>query len=252
VRAQARAFTLLKRTTAKHSAARVYEGQVRLWVKIGLVVLVLWATGARGAERYVVAPLSRPISHFSIGKTSVLDALLWLGRDERICFGIEFSGDELSREVWVNADQSTIGEVVKKILSPAEAYQLSVSDGVILIRKKGVKSPVWLDRRLPQFELPRMELMSADALLWMMLEKDLNPSQQGFLGDSPVTNPIDEVGPIHAHGRTVRQLLIRIAAASRGASWFPTTPGVRVSFPASINRFWTLVTYSGTTASRPE
>lgn len=225
---------------------------VRLWLKIGLVVFVLLATGAPGAERYVVTPLSRPVSHFSIGKTSVLDALLWLGRDERICFGIEFSGDELSREVRVEADQNTIGEVVNKILSPAEAYQLAVSDGVILIRKKGVKSPVWLDHRLPRFELPRMELMSADAGLWMALERDLNPSQQGFLGDSPVTNPIDEVGPFHARGRTVRQLLVRIAAASRGASWFPTTPGVRVSFPASINRFWTLVTYSGTTTSRPE
>ena len=225
---------------------------MRLWPKIGLMVFVLSTTGAPGAERSVVAPLSRPISHFSIGKTSGLDALLWLGREERICFGIEFSGDELSREVRVKADQSTIGEMVKKILSPADAYQLSVSDGVILIRKKGVKSPVWLDHRLPQFELPRMELMSANVGLWMALERDLNPSQQGFFGDSPVTNPIDEVGPFHARGRTVQQLLIRIAAASRGASWFPTTPGVRVSFPASINRFWTLVTYSGTTASRPE
>ncbi len=225
---------------------------MRLSVKTWLAVLVLLAVEAPCAERYAASALSRQVSHFSIGKTSALDALLWLGRDERICFGIEFSGPELGRGVQVAADKTTVSEVVKKILVSSDAYQLSVSDGIILIHKKGVKPPAWLDHRLPQFELPRMELMSADTGLWMALESDLTPSQQGFAGDSPVTDPIDEVGPFREHGQTVRQLLIRIVASSRGASWFPTTHGVRASFPASINRFWTLVTYGGSTASRPK
>jgi hypothetical protein len=182
----------------------------------------------------------------------VLDALFWLGRDERVCIGIEFSGNDLSRDVQVDVDQSTIGEVVKKILGSSDAYQLSVSDGVILIRKKGVNPPAWLDHRLPEFELPRTELMWADIRLSMALERDLSPSLQGFAGDSPGTDPIDEVGPFHEREQTVRQLLIKIAAASRGASWFPSTYGVRVSFPACVNRFWTFVTYSGQPAARPK
>jgi hypothetical protein len=224
---------------------------VRSGIRIGFAALILLAAHVPGKGRDTVSPLSRPISHFSIGKTSVLDALLWLGRDERICMGIEFSGRDLDREVQVEADQSTIGEVVKRILGSSDAYRLSVSDGVILIRKKGVKPPAWLDHRLPEFELPRTELMWADTRLWMALERDLNPAQQGFAGDSPVTDPIDEVGPFHERGQTVRQLLIKIAAGSRGASWFLSTDGVRVSFTASINRFWTFVTYSGRTAARP-
>jgi len=222
-----------------------------LLVKAWLAVLVLAAVEAPCAERHAVSALSRQVSHFSIGKTSVLDALLWLGRDERVCFGIEFSGPELSREVQIAADNTTVGEVVKKILGSADAFQLSISDGVILIRKKAVKPPAWLDHRLRQFKLPRTELMMADATLWMTLERDLNPSLQGFAGDSPVTDPIDEIGPFREYGQTVRQLLTRIVTSSRGASWFPTQ-GVRVPFPASINRFWTLVTYSGSTASRPK
>ena len=218
---------------------------------IGLA-LVLLAAQARGANRYVVMPLSRPVAHFSIGTTSLLNALLWLGRDERIGFGIEFPGNELDRDVRVEADRGTVRDVLNKILSPADAYQISVSNGVILIRKKGVKPPAWLDHRLPLFDLPRMELMSANAGLGMRLEMDLDPSLKGFLGDMPVTDPIDNVGPIHARGRTVRQLLIGIVAASRGASWFPTTWEVRFSFPASINPFWTLVTYSARTTKRPE
>jgi hypothetical protein len=220
-------------------------------VKVWLAVLVLVAAEAPCAERHAASALSRPVSRFSIGKTSVLDALLWLGRDQRICFGIEFSGPELSRNVEVAAEKTTVSEVVTKILGSSDAFQLSVSDGVILIRKKGVKPPAWLDRRLPQFELPKMELMRADTGLWMAVERDLSPSQQGFFGDSPVTDPIDEVGPFRERGQTVRQLLVRIVASSRGASWFPTIYGVRVSVPAGINRLWTLVTYSGSTASRP-
>lgn len=221
-------------------------------VRIGLTALFLLAANVPGAGRDKVSPLRRPISHFSIGKTSVLDALFWLGSDERICIGIEFSDSDLSRQVSVEVDQATIGEVLKRILGPSDAFQFSVSNNVILIRKKGVKPPAWLDHRLPEYEVPRMELIWANISLWMRLERDLNPSQRGFAGDSPGTDPIDEVGPFHERGQTIRQLLIKIAAGSRGAGWFPSTDGVRVSFPASVNRFWTFVAYSGQTAERPK
>ena len=224
---------------------------MRLWVKTWLAIFFLAVVEAPGAQRNAVSVLSRPVSHFSIGQTTVLDALLWLGHDERVCFGIEFSGPELDRNVRVAADKTTVSEVVKKILGSSDAYQLSVSDGVILVRKKGVKPPSWLDHRLPQFVLPRTELMSANNVLWMTFELDLNPSIKGFAGDFPPTDPIDEVGPFREQGQTVRQLLIRIVTSSRGVSWFPTQ-GVRVPFPAAINRLWTLVTYSGSNAIRPQ
>jgi len=34
--------------------------------------------------------LSYRVRHFSIGKTNAMDALIWLGRDKQISFGIEF------------------------------------------------------------------------------------------------------------------------------------------------------------------
>ena len=225
---------------------------MRLSVKIWPAVLLLAAVGALGAERQAVSPLSRPVSHFSVGKTSLLNALLWLGHDQKVCFGIEFSGPELNKDVQVSADETTVGEIVKKILGSPAAYQLSVSDGVVLIRMKGVKPPAWLDHRLPRFEVPRRELFVVDRVLWMSLQKDMYPSIRGFAGDSPVTQPIDEVGPFHERGQTVRQLLVRIVASSRGASWFPSTYGLRFSFSASQNRFWTLVSYSSPYATRPK
>jgi hypothetical protein len=225
---------------------------MRLALENCLAVLLMVAVRAPCAERHLVSPLSRPVSHFSVGKTSVMDALLWLGHDQGVCFGIEFSGPQLSRDVQVTADQTTVGELVKKILGSAGPCVLSVSDGVILIRKRDVRPPAWLDRRLPQFDVPRTELFSADIALWMTLERQLDPSIKGFAGDSPVTEPVDEVGPFQERGRTVRQLLVKIVGSSRGASWFPSTYGIRFSFPASINRFWTLVTYSSPNATRPK
>ena len=225
---------------------------MRSGVRIGLAVLVLLAAHLPAAGGDAVSPLSRPISHFGIGKTSVVNALLWLGHDERICFGIEFPGTDLNREVRVNVNRSTLSEIVQQILGSSDTYQLSVSDGVILIRKKAVNPPSWLDRRLPEFELPRTEVMAADNALWMTLERDLNSSQRGFAGDYPSTDPVEEVGPFHEREQTVRHLLNKIAAGSRGASWFLPTDGVRVSFPTAVNRFWTLVTYSGQTAARPK
>jgi hypothetical protein len=219
-------------------------------VKIWLAVVVLLATNTGGVARNSESLLSRHVSHFSIGKTSALDALIWFGRDQRICFGIEFYGAELSNPVEIEIDDATVGEVVQKILGSTDTYQLSVLDGVILIRKKEVRSPDWLNHRLPHFRVSRGELMAVDNQLWMALELDLDPLKQGFGGDYPPTEPIDEVGPFDERGQTVRQLLVRIVASSRGATWYPTQ-GAEAPTPASRNGFWTLVAYSGNPGNRP-
>jgi hypothetical protein len=195
-------------------------------------------------------PLSRHVRHFSIGRTSALNALIWLGRDEQISFGIEFYGTDLSKTVQIKVDEATVGDIVKKILGP-DSYRFSVSEGVILIRRKGEMPPDWLNHRICRFIVPRGELMFVNGELWMALETDIDPSIRGFGGDYPGTNPIDEVGPFDERGQTVRQLLVKIASACRGATWYPTQ-NVQSPAPATVNGFWTLVTYSGNWANRPE
>jgi hypothetical protein len=81
--------------------------------------------------------------------------------------------------------------------------------------------------------------------------QDLDPTKRGFGGDYPGTNPVDEVGPFDERGQTIRQLLVKIVSASRGATWCPTQ-NVQSPAPATVNGFWTLVTYSGNWASRPQ
>jgi hypothetical protein len=143
-------------------------------VKTLLTVAVLLTANSVGVAHNSDSLLSRHVSHFSIGKTRALDALIWLGRDERICFGIEFYRAELGNPVQIEMDNATIGEIVQKILGSTDAYQLSVLNGVILIRKRGVQPPDWLNQRLPHFKVARGELMSVSSLLWMALEMDLD------------------------------------------------------------------------------
>lgn len=173
--------------------------------------------GGRGAERPPGSLLSRPIQHFEVGDEALLGALVRLGREYRLCFGIEFPGADLGPRARVKADRATAEEVMRRILGSTTEYNVSASDGVILIRKKGVKPLAWLNHRLPQFEIPRMSLMWAQTRLWMELERHLNPSDGGFAGDGPPGDPNDLVGPIHERGKTVRQLLNEIVSESKGA-----------------------------------
>lgn len=211
--------------------------------------LVLLACTAHVAPR---DPLSYRVKQFSVGRTTVLDALLWLGRDEHISFGIEFYGsDDLRKIVEVRVHDATVGEIVQKILGSTNSYQLSVSGAVILIRRKGERPPNWLNHRIRRFVVPRGELMFVNSELYAALDGDLDSKVHGFGGDYPGTNPIEKVGPFDERGQTVRQLLVKLVSASHGAAWYPTQD-VQSPGPATINGFWTLVTYSGNWASRPE
>ena len=219
-----------------------------LSVNTWFAALVLLACTVHVAPR---DPLSYRVRQFSIGKTTTLDALLWLGRDEQISFGIEFYGSDLSKIVEMKMDDATVGEIVQKILGSTDSYQLSVSDAVILIRRKGERPPDWLNHRIQRFIVPRGELMFVNSELCAAIEGDLDPTIRGFGGDYPGTKPIEKVGPFDERGQTVRQLLVKIVSASRGAAWYPTQ-NVQSPGPATANGFWTLVTYSGNWVSRPE
>jgi hypothetical protein len=232
------------------SARRVYEVFVKMCAKPLLGVLVFTAASTCCAQCITPSPLSRHVSNFRIGPTTVLNALLWLGHDNGVCFGLAYSGSDLTNIVQVDESETTVGEVARKILG--STYRMSVSEGVVLIQKRAAKPPSWLNHRLTQFNTPKAELMNANALLWMTLEMNLDKSKHGFGGSGPVTEPSDEIGPLTERNKTVQQLLVSITASSHGASWFLSSGLLQTSFDASVNRFWTLATYSTRNLYRPQ
>jgi hypothetical protein len=176
--------------------------------------------------------------------------LFWLGHDAGVCFGVEYSGPELNNRVRIDENGATVGELLERILG--RSYQISTSEGVVLIRKKNVSPPSWLDKKIREFTMPEAELMMTDARLWMELELSLDKTKHGFGGDSPESSPPDEIGPFNERNRTIRELLVKIVSLSHGAAWFPTNSLLQTSFDLSVNRFWTLATYSTRNLFRPE
>ena len=231
------------------NSAPVYEVHVKLTAQISLYILIFTVTQACSAQCNGPSPLSRQVSHFRLGPTSILNALLWLGHDYGVCFGIEYSGSDLNNTVQVDENKTTVGAVTRKILG--DTFQVSVAKGVVLIRRKGANTPDWLTHRLHVFTMPRVELMNANDLLWMGLEMDLDKTKHGFGGSHPQSEPRDEVGPFREHDKTMQQLLTTLVASSHGASWYATNGVGGTSFDSTINRFWTLATYRTRNLYRP-
>jgi hypothetical protein len=179
---------------------------------------------------------------FTAHKTDVPGALLLLGQEAHVSFGIEFYGG-LSDPVQVDVRQATVSEVVRKILGGDDAYQLSVLHGVVLIRRKRQMVPDGLSHRIPRFEAPRRDLMTVNSQLGTVVAFTLNPSPGGLVGDYPSAK--EDVGPFDERGWTAEQLLAMLEAVSPlGTLWYPTQRVENLAVRcASANSYWTLVAY---------
>ena len=173
-----------------------------------------------------------------------LAALIRFGRENDLCFGIEFSDERLRQKTVIQVPRTTVREAVKAILAAdkGDTLMISARNGVVLIRSRRSPSPDWLDHRLSQFRIHRMQLVLAGLNLAMALESDLRPSVKGFAGDFPAGDPADEVGPLDIRGATIRELLCSIVGVSRKADWIVTMGLLPESGKSgSINPYWTLL-----------
>ncbi len=185
--------------------------------------------------------LARPVNAFVAPRQSRLASLRDFARQNRLSFGIE-SVSGLNEQVAIHAPAGPVLSVVIAILAPASKSSLRCSRGVILVRdSRPSRQPAWLDTTVPDFRLNRSRLGSANVALWMRVELTLNPHQQGFGGDTP-GDPGEEVAPFHAVHATVRALLCRLVASSRGSLWIIGDVGPLPGTSWS-NRLWTLLPY---------
>lgn len=207
-----------------------------------LLAAFAWLPAANPAQGGRASALARRVEHFTTGKTTVLAALVQLGRDAHVSFGLEFYGD-LDDPIQLEMTHATVAEVVRTILGKRDAYRVFVLDDVVIVRRRNVPAPYWFRLRIPVFRAPRGDLMTANVQLSIAVNLILNPWAAGVVGDYMPTD--EQVGPFNERGRTVEQLLAKLAAASRwGAIWYPSQyvriPPGRVS---SENELWALAAY---------
>ncbi|PYT25669.1 MAG: hypothetical protein DMG57_24515 [Acidobacteria bacterium] len=185
--------------------------------------------------------LSQRIHTFEAREEFRLPALIRLGRENGLCFGIE-EADNFNQRITLSLADIDARSAISAILGSTQDYDISVLHNVILIRDKRLRPPKYLSVRLPRFSIPRSTLVSAELNLWMTVEMYLDPSSKGFAGDRPPGDPTDQVGPFDLREQMVRGLLCRIVENSKGTTWI-SNPIESPVAPAFINGLWTFVLY---------
>jgi hypothetical protein len=185
--------------------------------------------------------LSSQIKHIQLKDVSGLAALLHLGYEYGVCFGVENPGLGLlkgPREI--DLSNATVGDIVRQVLG-RETYQITESTGVVLIRNP---DSLWresqLDTRLPEFTIPRMSVAWANEAIRMRLAMLTNPSS-GYAGHVSDRLPKEKTGPFAEDGKTVREVLASIVGGSSGAAWVSRRcPG---RYRHEVAACWTIFQY---------
>ena len=186
--------------------------------------------------------LTHRVQHFVATGERRLSALVRLGHENGLCFGIETVTDNFNEKITLRLTNTDAQNVINAVLGSSREYEISVLHNVILIRDKRLRPPKYLSVRLPRFSIPRSTLVSAELNLWMTVEMYLDPSSKGFAGDRPPGDPTDQVGPFDLREQMVRGLLCRIVENSKGTTWI-SNPIESPVAPAFINGLWTFVLY---------
>jgi hypothetical protein len=213
---------------------------------IALAACIARTLAGQGCRPTSGPVLTHRIQHFVASEEHRLSALVRLGHENGLCFGIETLTNNFNEKITLRLTDTDAQNAIKAVLGSSREYEISVLHNVILIRDKRERPREYLALRLPRFRIPRSTLVWANQNLWMSVEMNLDPSIKGFAGDSPAGDARDQVGPFDIAGQTVRGLLCRVVGDSGGATWIVSSPVGPAVAPASINRLWTLVLYRNT------
>ena len=197
----------------------------------------------QGCQPSSGSPLTARVRNFVSNDERRLSALVRLGLENGLCFGIETVTRSFNEKITLRLAKTDAQSAIKAVLGSQREYDITLLHNVILIRDKRVPPPEYLAVRLPRFRIPRSRLDEANLNLFISLETHLAHSPFGFAGDGPPGDPTDRLGPFDISGQTVRDLLCQVVGNSKGATWIFTSPVAPAPPPSSINRRWSLVLY---------
>jgi hypothetical protein len=210
---------------------------------IALLACMTRTLAGQGCRPTSGSVLTNRVHYFVATEERRLFALVRLGRENGLCFGIETVTGKFNEKITLRLTDTDARSAISAVLGSPPEYDISLLHNVILIRDKRVPPPEYLALRLPRFRIPRSTLVWANLNLFMSVEMYLNPRRKGFAGDGPPGDATDRVGPFDITGQTVRGLLCQVVGNSKGATWIVSSPFGSALAPASVNRLWTLVLY---------
>jgi hypothetical protein len=191
--------------------------------------------------------LSGHIAEFDAWRVSRVEALLRLGEEHSLCFGIEYVDRALLTELTdFHLHGTNVQGALRSILG-RDQLVAELRDGVVEIRQKtpGPEAKNIFAKPIAEFHARRGPVQELSIALHMQLVTDLNPKIGGFAGNYPSGDLKNLVGPFAEYNRTVRYLLNQIVSQSKGGAWIAEIPwGLRGDFGVpEKRRIWTVIEY---------
>jgi len=216
----------------KRGQSKLISRRICVWF-----VSLVWALSAYGGCN---STLSTRVPDVNIQQPSALAALLQFGSENGICLAVEAPGlDLLKRPGRIQASRPAVAYVIQTLLDGG-AYQLSESNGVILIRNADAMGQMTqLDLVVPEYTITKLSVAWANLALHVRLERLADPSIQGIGVSLSDRHPEDQIGPMDERGRTARELLTLIVSESPGGAWVSG----QCLGPMSESVCWTVIQY---------
>ncbi|MGH9432213.1 MAG: hypothetical protein ACRD3T_11795 [Terriglobia bacterium] len=183
--------------------------------------------GSGRATRAALQLAVKAVNDFSFHGVGAVDALLALGRQERIPLAIESVDLPFaSRPVSIDVKDATVGALLNIILAGSRGYRWAIRDGVVHVTNR-LDPPAHgslLDRTIPSFRIGRVWLTEADRELSTALAFAISPRSGGVAGDYPGFSLHHPVGPLTLRNQPVWAILDALIKFPPGGAWVAMVP----------------------------
>lgn len=222
--------------------------QHHIYLALGIAVLI-FLFPPRALARCAPANLDSVIPGFQARNISAVEALVKLGAQRNVCFGIEgVEAAKLTEPTDFDIGQTSLENAIRTIMGPRNVYRIEPHEGVVEIRSVTNAAPGIFDQVIPSWETTGGPVQDVSTSLFMRLAVELNPDIKGFAGSYRPGDRANTVGAISEHDKTVRELLdVIIANTAKGAAWIAQIPALKTTDLRLAERgpAWAIVEYEG-------
>jgi hypothetical protein len=189
-------------------------------------------------------PLQARTGHLKLERTSILAALLALGKHTKVPLAI-LCADERFRntsEVSVDIDNRSVADAISMITASQPDIRFKAEGGVVIIEPVPLPSEcAFMNLTIPEFAAQRDTVEHLSAKLWMTLEVQLDPGRASFAGVLHPSTLDRKIGPVELRNRRVSELLNWMVQEHSGAAW-PSFPCKNVK-AATNDQLWKIAFY---------
>lgn len=165
---------------------------------------------------------NRRLNRFAVRDTSLVGALLELGRKARVPLGIEYVDlASLEKPVSVTLASTTVAGALRALLRGHPTYTWHEDGRTVVIGSSRLPPAArnLFDWVMPDLKVPRCTITEASGLIRMSLALSLHPSLRGFAGEYAPGKLSDLVGPVTFRNATVRHMLDALVAQAGDVAW---------------------------------